>query len=183
MNIWRMFLGNFNPTVDKENKFREIDKSFEGDDEMIATSKAIWLTSRGNNYGISGNFDLAISDFNEAISLKPDQVMAHVSLGIAYREKGLLDKALLALLKAPHATSISGKEISGFDAEIYGAIMTIYLLKEDTANAIEYAKKTLAALDNPQRKEMQTFAMRAGVINESNDDQQRILLRKLINTK
>lgn len=78
----------------KIEKIRRFERQYEGYPEMIRSNKTAWLTSRGNYYGEKGNLDKAISSFKEAISIKSDFTPAYISLGIAYREKGMHQEAL-----------------------------------------------------------------------------------------
>jgi len=101
------------PKRQKERKFRSLEKQYKGSPEMIASTKASWLTSRGNRYGQQGKLDQAITDFREAIELKTDHIPAYIALGIAYREKGMLQEALTTLKNAPRKVTTFGKEFSG----------------------------------------------------------------------
>jgi tetratricopeptide (TPR) repeat protein len=47
-----------------------------------------------------GDFDTAISDFSEAIRLKPDAVVAYNNRGVAHKEKGEKDRAIDDFSKA-----------------------------------------------------------------------------------
>jgi tetratricopeptide (TPR) repeat protein len=50
--------------------------------------------NRGFAYDDKRDFDKAISDFNEAIRLDPNNAPAHTGRGFAYGSKGNLDKAI-----------------------------------------------------------------------------------------
>jgi len=85
---------------EKERKFKEFERRFAGDRDMINSSKAVWLASRGNEYGKQGNIDQAISDFKESIEFKKDYIPSYVGLGISYREKGMFQEALQVVKNA-----------------------------------------------------------------------------------
>jgi tetratricopeptide (TPR) repeat protein len=95
MSILSKLFGSQSPERQKNIKFQKFEKQFDGCQDMINITKATWLTSRGNHSGQQGKLDQAISDFKEAIELKPDHIPAYTALGLAYREKGMLHEALL----------------------------------------------------------------------------------------
>ncbi|HHT9130907.1 MAG TPA: tetratricopeptide repeat protein [Candidatus Tripitaka californicus] len=69
----------------------------------------------GLSFGKEGKFDSAISEFQEAIRLKPDYAEAHVGLGAVYGEKGLYDQAIrhfeqAALIKSDLIEAYIGEE-------------------------------------------------------------------------
>ena len=49
---------------------------------------------------IRGNFDSAIEQYAKVVELKPDSPQAHVNLGVAYKNKGELSKALVTYNRA-----------------------------------------------------------------------------------
>jgi tetratricopeptide (TPR) repeat protein len=49
---------------------------------------------------IRGNADGAIEQYAKVVELKPDSPQAHVNLGVAYKHKGELDKALACYIRA-----------------------------------------------------------------------------------
>lgn len=109
--IFSAIFGSRDPEEQKKIKFLEFEKSFHGNQEMINNSKAQWLTSRGNHKGIKGHLGEAISDFEEAISLKNDYLPAYLGLALAYKQKGNLDKAEKTLNDAPDKMYFDGKII------------------------------------------------------------------------
>ncbi|MCK9401727.1 MAG: hypothetical protein M0Q51_17310 [Bacteroidales bacterium] len=175
MNIFSGIFGPQDPEKQKNNKFQELETLFAGDQEMMSFSKSSWLTSRGGYYGGQGKLDQAIMDFKDAIILKPDHIPSYIALGIAYREKGMLQDALATLNKAPHVMIISGKELGGSEFDLYNAIASIYLLMGDKSKTIEYAKKAIEALNDPERKEQLAFAKESGVISEKENDDSKML--------
>lgn len=165
----------------KNKKFKELEEQFEENQEMLDFVKASWLVSRGNNLGLQGKIDEAIIDFKESIKLKQDYIPAYVSLGTAYREKRMISDALFILNSAPRRMKIFGKEIDGFEFDLYNAIAAVYLLMGDKVKTIEYAKIALEAANNPKRKEQIKFAKQSGVIYEKeNDDLEMIEILKSI---
>jgi tetratricopeptide (TPR) repeat protein len=97
-------------TNDKRQKFQELERQFAGNAEMIKGAKALWLTNRGNYYGGRRHMDQAIEDFQEAITFKPDHIPAFLGLGIAYKYKGMFQKALSILKSAPRTSTIAGQK-------------------------------------------------------------------------
>ncbi len=57
------------------------------------TPDAAFYLSRGNNYAVKGEYDRAISDYNEAIRLNPQDAVAFYSRGIAYHYKNSGERA------------------------------------------------------------------------------------------
>lgn len=137
----------------KIEKFKELEKDH--DKEMVAMTKAAWLASRGTHYGQRGEHDEALEDFIEAISFKSDHPGAALGLAETYRQKSMFVEALSVLQTAPRQMTMYGKKIgSNGDFEFNNAFMTVYLSMNDKSKALEYAKKALAVIDEPKRKEM-----------------------------
>ncbi len=181
MSILSKLFGSQSPESQKNVKFQKLEKQFDGNQEMINVAKASWLTSRGNDSRQQGELDQAISDFKEAIELKPDHVSAHTALGVAYREKGMLHEALATLNKAPHKTTLVGKELEDFEFNLYSVMASVYLLMGDKSKALDYATKAIEAVNDPERKEQLEFAKQTGVISEKEDDSEMIeMLKRLI---
>lgn len=77
----------------------------QGDPHAEETARANALTKSGNQKMRNGDFDGAISDFNEVIRISEKypanvQSASYISRGLAYSGKGELDKALADLNKA-----------------------------------------------------------------------------------
>ena len=100
------------PNKQKEIKFREFEKDFGDSPEMLASTKATWLSSRGNSLGDRGKLDEAIQDFEEAIRVKPDHLPSHFSLAIAYQKKGMNEKAKSILEAAPEQMKVNGNVVA-----------------------------------------------------------------------
>ena len=122
MGLLSNIFGSSDPVEQKNKKFRELEKQFEGDDEMINNSKATWVTSRGNHSGEKRQFDKAVVDFEEAINLKNDHLPAHLGLAIAWEKKGEHDKAVKILNSAPEQMKLHGKVIAN-KKDMMGGIM------------------------------------------------------------
>ena len=54
---------------------------------------------RGTRYANLGQFDIAISYYNRALSIKPDYVEAHYNLGFSHHRLGQLDAAVRSYKK------------------------------------------------------------------------------------
>ena len=109
------------PNKQKKEKFRDLEKEFSDFPEMLAFTKATWLSSRGNNFGEQGKLDEAIQDFEEAIQLKPDHLPSYCSLSIAYQRKGMTDKAKAILDATPEEMKLDGKVV-GTKAELLNSL-------------------------------------------------------------
>lgn len=96
----------------KREKFREIENMFNGNEEMISFEKATWLSSRGNHHGNQGNFDEAIKDFEEAISIKKDHLPSYLGLAVACESKGEKNKATAVIESAPDVMMVNGKVLA-----------------------------------------------------------------------
>ena len=54
---------------------------------------------RGNRYAKLGQLDTAISDYEKALSIKPDYAEAHYNLGFSHHRLGQLDAAVRSYKK------------------------------------------------------------------------------------
>ena len=79
---------------------------------------AKFYNSRGIAYGQKGQYDQAISNFNRAIELNPNDNKAYNNRGIVYRLKGEHDQAISDFNKAI--------EISPLDAEAYNNLAWLF---------------------------------------------------------
>src|SRR5438034_11678427 len=105
----------------KQIKFRELEGDFVDSPDMLALTKAGWLSSRGNTCGEQGKLDEAIQDFEEAIRIKQDHLPSYFSLAIAYQKKGLTDKANKILESAPEEMKVNG-EVVGTKADLFNSL-------------------------------------------------------------
>jgi len=62
----------------------------------VVRDKAKTYYDLGVNYGLSGEYEKAVTDFKQAISFKPDYADAHFSLGHAYDDLGRWQEAVEA---------------------------------------------------------------------------------------
>ena len=51
-------------------------------------------SNRGSAYDDKGQYDRAIADYGEAITLNPNDAIAYNNRGVAYRKKGQYDRAI-----------------------------------------------------------------------------------------
>src|SRR3989339_415716 len=112
MSFFKNLISPQDPEEEKIQKFKELEDTYLGDDEMIANSKAQWLTSRANHYGQKRMLNEAIQSFNEAISLKNDFLPAYFGLAVAYKEQGDMKKALETIEKAPNEMKLFNEVIA-----------------------------------------------------------------------
>jgi tetratricopeptide (TPR) repeat protein len=127
----------------KDGKFRELEAQYPGDPEMVNFAKATWLTSRGNYFGQQKDLNRAIADFKEAIRLRPKFVQAHISLGIAYREKGMLKKAVETFQTAPHFEELPGNKMIDHRFQIFNQLGFTYVVCGNKGKALEYLEGSL----------------------------------------
>ena len=111
-----------NPQEEMSDKFTEIEKNFGGDEEMMNNTKGAWLVSRGNHYGKKKKYKEAIKDFKEAIRLKADYIPAYLSLAIAYKEMGNVEKAMQIIKNAPKEMKLHGKLVITKEKAMQGMI-------------------------------------------------------------
>lgn len=87
--------------VDKDNCARGTEEAkieactrIIGDSTESANNRAVSYNHRGIAYGRKGEHDKAISDFSQAIRLKPELASAHMNRGIALSNKREYDRAI-----------------------------------------------------------------------------------------
>ena len=68
--------------------------------QEFTANLAVAYNNRGNAYNAKGLYDQAISDFNQAIALTPDDAVAYNGRGLAYYYKKLYDQAIADHTKA-----------------------------------------------------------------------------------
>ena len=71
-----------------------------GQGSPVDTPTVEWYFQNGNNHFRRGEYDRAIADFNEAITLSPDDAGTYYNRGIAYGEKGEYNLAIADYDKA-----------------------------------------------------------------------------------
>lgn len=112
MNIFSLFrFFRVSPEKEKIRKFRELERMFEEDPEMVNNLKVSWLTERGNAFGGRNEFDLAVADYQEAIGLKSDCLPAYFGIALAYYRKGEREKAFEVLKEAPEEMTLHGSVV------------------------------------------------------------------------
>jgi Tfp pilus assembly protein PilF len=79
---------------------------------------AKFYNNRGTTFGEKGQYDQAISDFNNAIEINPRYIKAYNNRGIVYRLRGQSDKAISDFNKAI--------EINPLDAEGYNNLAWLF---------------------------------------------------------
>jgi serine/threonine-protein kinase len=99
---------------------------------------AKFYNSRGIAYGQKGQYDQAISDFNMAIALNPNDNKAYNNRGFAYRLKGQFGQAISDFNRAI--------EINPLDAEAYNNLAWLFAtakvpLYRNGKKAVELALK------------------------------------------
>jgi lipoprotein NlpI len=79
-------------------------QSMPGQDSSAGFALAFYV--RGNDWAEAGKLDLAIADYNAALSINPMFAAAHADRGIAWARKGDFDRAIAdfdaALRVNPH---------------------------------------------------------------------------------
>jgi tetratricopeptide (TPR) repeat protein len=94
---------------------------------------AKFYNNRGTTFGEKGQYDQAISDFNNAIEINPRYIKAYNNRGIVYRLMGQYDKAISDFNKAI--------EINPLDAEGYNNLA--WLLATAKAPGFRNGKKAV----------------------------------------
>lgn len=183
----------------KRKKFKEFDEKFdigfnEGkdqemtahDEQMALLMKVSWLTSRGNAYGQRGDLDIAIHDFLEAKSLMLGYVPAHMSLAIAYREKGKFKEALDVLENAPKKLITIGND-ENYEFDLLFLATTVHLKMKDKVGVIESGKKALRFAEEhkdemKKRHERNEELASQGLMPEGSSDNEVEMLKDLISS-
>ena len=102
--------------------------------------------NRGYAYHASGNYDLAIKDFSEAIRISPKGALGYSNRGNSYWKKGDFAHAIADLNEA---VSLNSR-----DPQVYHNRGTIYGGHGDHEKA---AESRLASCNNPQRLKVVPF--------------------------
>lgn len=101
----------------------------------LNSSYNVAFTNRGSAYYNKGEYDKAITDFNEAIDLDPKSLLAFVNRGLAYHYKKEYDKAINDYTKAI--------ELNPKDAEIFYNRGLAYGSKGEYNKAIDDFNKSI----------------------------------------
>ncbi|MSR87928.1 MAG: tetratricopeptide repeat protein [Candidatus Zambryskibacteria bacterium] len=135
------------PEIEKENKFKEIERRFADNFELSLLAKAQWLANRGDDFRRRNQFDQAIKDYEWAIIFNPKHLSAYMSWGAVLRKKGMLKEAVDILEKAP-------KESTGFNDyyvhELLFGLGWLYMEMGDRGKAIDYFEKSLKVYNDIQ---------------------------------
>ncbi len=102
----------------------------------------------GNTYLFSTNYDQAINLFLAAISVNPNYSEAYIELGVAYRRKGDLDRAIINLQKG--ITLRTSMVDQTYLARGYANLGQAYLEGSDFAQAYRYINQAVTADNNSQ---------------------------------
>ena len=107
-------------------------------DAVKQKNLAIDFYKQGRAYWAKGQYDLAIREYDEAIRLQPDFLLAYLRRGGAYRNKGLTDRAITDYSKAI--------EVAPDYARAYYHRGQAYTFKGTYDRAIADFKKTIQLL-------------------------------------
>ena len=132
------------------NKARALGDTKRYDSAIVWYTKAIALLSpieynglqerayfgRGLMYNFSGQIELALKDFNEAIKLKPDDRYAYLHRGNAYKWRGNYDSAIADYKNALESQKLAAKSC--------WRIAECYSLKQNKDDALIWLKKAVS---------------------------------------
>lgn len=157
--------------VARSEKFQQLEEKYSDSPAYLELTKANWLTNRGNTHGRNKEMQQAIVDFKDAIAIKQDYFPAHLSMALAYKEMGEYDKAIMALDEAPTDMSMEGKDLGGFEYDIYYVRLLVYNEIPDDEKALQTARTALDVLQDPQivdeRQQAEQFGLVAAGSGES----------------
>ena len=143
MSIFSKLFGP-DPETEKQTAFEEIERQFEGAE--INQAKAGWLTMRGNSYAMSRKFDMAISDFKEALEYEPDRPTTLVSLGGAYNHNKMWKDGISKLEKAKEFVSSIENDLirAGQEHNLYYELGHAYFFSGNKQKAFEHLSVSLS---------------------------------------
>jgi len=123
--------------------------------KQVESKDAKFYNNRGAAYGEKGQYDHAISDFDQAIEINPRYNKAYNNRGIVYRLKGQYDRAVSDFNKAI--------EINPLDAEAYNNLAWLFATAKapgfrDGKKAIELAMKACELSDWKNAEYVDTLA-------------------------
>lgn len=90
---------------------------------------------RGNELSLSGEFEQAVAEYEQALEIEPENVDMLSNLGVAYYNLGQLDKAIDQYSKAI--------EIAPDDADIHSNLAAAYVQKHQTSGASDQLERAL----------------------------------------
>ncbi len=100
------------------------------------TQRAEAHNNRGGSYLVTGEYDKAITDYKQAVAIKPNYPIAFYNLGIAYQGKGDHDRAILSYSQAIL--------LGPANADAYNGRGWSYQIKQDYKSAIADYEKALS---------------------------------------
>jgi tetratricopeptide (TPR) repeat protein len=90
---------------------------------------------RGNELSVSGDFEEAVAEYEQALEIEPENVDILSNLGVAYYNLGQLDKAIEQYSKAI--------DTAPKDADIRSNLAAAYVQKYQTGGALDQLEKAL----------------------------------------
>jgi tetratricopeptide (TPR) repeat protein len=159
--------------IEKNNTFFEeedIQDYYKEDLIKHESGRLHWL--RGETRCEEGDFDGAITDYNEAIRLRPDFTYTYLRRGIAYRRKGDLDRAIADYSKAI--------DIEPDDAAAYYERGITQRFKGELNNALEDFTKALFIKPDHAMARIALFSLLRKLRREAEAREHEQILRILI---
>lgn len=164
----------------KAEKFEELEKAHADSPDHLKLTKAIWLTRRGNTHVEQGDLDSAIDSFKEAIDIRRDYFPAYVSLALAYRAKERFSRAIETIESAPETMVFEGRELGGFEYDVYYVKMLVYAAIPDHEKGLAAAREGLEVLDDAGIKEQREQAEQFGIVGPGSGSKIIELLEKYV---
>ena len=90
---------------------------------------------RGNELSLSGDFEEAIAEYEQALEIEPENIDLMSNLGVAYYNLGQLDKAIEQYSRAI--------EIAPNDPDIHSNLAAAYVQKYQVSGALEQLERAL----------------------------------------
>jgi len=118
-----------------EKKYKEVEKTLPNDPATHSNLANIYI-KKADNYANKQMYDLALIEFKKAIEFNPKDYVAHNNIGILYKQKGDIKKAMEEYTKA--------LEINPTYSLTYNNIGNIYLESGQYDAAIRFYKKAIS---------------------------------------
>jgi len=146
MNFFSKLFTPPDPETEKQTAFENIERVYEGD-KVINQQKASWLTMRGNNYGVRGKLDMAISDFKEALGYEPNRPSTLVSLGGTYTHNKMWKDGIAILEKAENFLShIEDDAMREMEKQLlYYELGTAYFFSDNIKKSIANLSQSISS--------------------------------------
>ena len=77
---------------------------------LVFADDSTSILRKGNNYFSNKKYDEALVQYNKVIEIDPNYAEAHANIGGVYREKGKMEKAKQAFLKAHKLYELQNKQ-------------------------------------------------------------------------